>query len=215
MNFESLKTKQRQIRDTFPDALGLRVHRALSWLNKSEQCSDDLDGQFIFLWISFNAAYAQDLDFSVRGSETNSFSRFIEKLVELDDDKALYNLVWQEFTSSIRLLLSNQFVYQPFWDHVSGKLSEEEWKSSFENANSAANRALGAQDTTKLLSIVLQRLYTLRNQLVHGGATWQSAANRQQIKDGTAFLAKLTPVIINIMMNSPDTLWGQPLYPVV
>ncbi|MAE22095.1 MAG: hypothetical protein CMK92_06660, partial [Pseudomonas sp.] len=113
---------------------------------------DDLDSQFIFLWISFNAAYAQDLDFSVRGSETNSFSRFIEKLVELDDDKALYNLIWQEFTSSIRLLLGNHFVYQPFWDHVSGKLSEGEWKNSFENANSAANRAFAKYYVLPLVS---------------------------------------------------------------
>jgi hypothetical protein len=31
--------------------------------------------------------------------------------------------------------------------------------------------ALGRQDTVTVLSIVLSRIYVLRNQLVHGGAT--------------------------------------------
>ena len=215
MNHQYLKHKQREIRHTFPESLGLRVHRALSWLDKAEQCSDDPDCQFIFLWIAFNAAYAQDLEFAVRGSEKTSFAQFIDKLVELDQGNALDNLVWQQFTSSIRLLLNNQFVYQPFWDYVSGKVTEQEWKASFDSANRAANHALGTQDTSKLLSIILQRLYTLRNQLMHGGATWKSAANRQQIKDGTAFLSKLMPIIINTMMDNHNTLWGSPLYPVV
>ena len=38
--------------------LSLRLHRALSWLNRAEQLADDPDSQFIFLWIAFNAAYA-------------------------------------------------------------------------------------------------------------------------------------------------------------
>lgn len=215
MNYQTLKTKQRCIRDGFSDALALRVHRALSWLNKAEQSQDDSDSQLIFLWIAFNAAYAQDLDDALRCSETSSFSKFVTKLVDLDNDNILYDFVWQEFASSIRLLLNNRYVFQPFWDNVSGKISEEDWKTSFANANSAANRALGEQDTSKLLSIVLQRLYTLRNQLVHGGATWQSSANREQVRDGVAFLSCLVPAIINIMMDSPNTLWGSPLYPVI
>ena len=43
MLHEGLKEKQRKLRDNFTEDLILRVHRALSWLNKSEQCHDDLD----------------------------------------------------------------------------------------------------------------------------------------------------------------------------
>jgi hypothetical protein len=215
MNYKTLKDKQRQVRGSFSDALGLRVHRAISWLNKAELSQDDKDSQYIFLWISFNSAYAQNLDEELRTNETTSFSLFINKLVDLDTEKKLDKIVWQEFASSIRLLLNNRYVFQPFWDHVGGKISDEEWRSSFDNANNAANRALGEQDTSKLLSIVLYRLYTLRNQLIHGGATWQSSANREQIRDGVAFLNCLVPLIIDIMMNSPDTLWGDASYPIV
>ncbi len=39
----------------------LGVYRALSWLNCAEQHEDDLDSKFIFLWVSFNAAYAHEM----------------------------------------------------------------------------------------------------------------------------------------------------------
>ncbi|MDO6610511.1 HEPN domain-containing protein [Shewanella sp. 1_MG-2023] len=214
MDFDSLKKKQREIRHGFPEGLALRVHRSLSWLAKSEQCQDDKDSQFIFLWIAFNAAYAQDTEV-LRHTESEAFSKFMSKLVELDKGNHLYSLVWSEFSSCIRVLLDNQYVFQPFWDFQNGKLTEEEWVLRFSNAKASANVALSTKRTDQLNTIILQRLYTLRNQLIHGGATWNSSANRDQIRDGVAFLSKLVPIIINIMMDSSDQLWGDANYPVV
>jgi len=79
----------------------------------------------------------------------------------------------------------------------------------------AAFRALGRRNTPVVLSVTLTRLYTLRNQLVHGGAAWNSSVNRTQLRDCTNLLGQLVPVIICIMMDNPDTLWGDPVYPVV
>ena len=44
-----LKARQRALRDGFPEALGLRVHRALSWLDRAEQETQDEDTRFILL----------------------------------------------------------------------------------------------------------------------------------------------------------------------
>jgi hypothetical protein len=66
-----------------------------------------------------------------------------------------------------------------------------------------------------LLSIVLSRMYTLRNQLIHGGATYGSQVNREQLRDCASFLGKLVPFIIQLMMDNPATLWGDACYPVV
>ena len=62
---------------------------------------------------------------------------------------------------------------------------------------------------------VFDRLYVLRNQLVHGGATWNSSVNRDQVRDGTRILAFLVPLFIDLMMDNPDIAWGDPCYPVV
>ena len=194
--------------------IGQRVHRALSWFDKSEQCADDKDNQFVFLWIAFNAEYAQDT-VCLQHTETKAFSLFVSKLVELDQDNKLYNLLWSEFTSGIRALLDNKFVYQPFWDFHNGKISETEWKERFSKAKASANYALSNKHTEQLITIVLQRMYTLRNQIIHGGATWNSSANRTQVRDSVAFLSQLVPFIIDIMMDNSDQIWGSANYPVV
>jgi len=64
----------------------------------------------------------------------------------------------------------------------------------------AARKALAQHDTAGVLSIALSRLHTLRNQLMHGGATWNSSVNRDQIRDCGDLLGKLVPLVIEIMM---------------
>jgi len=214
LNYTELKARQRAERHDHPANLALRVHRALSWLDRAERCEDN-DGRFIFLWIAFNAAYANEIYDQERSPEQQVFGRFLDKLVDLDKDKVLYQLIWSEFPGSIRVLLDNQFVYQPFWDYHNGLIAAEQWKSGFESARTAAHKALAGQKTAKVLSIVLSRMYTLRNQLMHGGATWNSRVNREQLRDCSAFLGKLVPYVIQLMMDNPNTLWGEASYPVV
>ena len=66
-----------------------------------------------------------------------------------------------------------------------------------------------------ILTCLFDRLYVLRNQLVHGGATWNSSVNRQQVGDGARIMAFLVPLFIDIMMDHPQSDWGAPYYPVV
>lgn len=212
-SYKSLKNRQRAERGNYPDGLGLRVHRALSWLDRAEQSADE-DGRFIFLWIAFNAAYANELG-EQRMFEGERFSRYLEKLVELDTEQQLYSLVWQRYSGAIRVLLDNIYVYQPFWDHSNGLASGDEWQSRFAAAKQAANVALASKNTTLALSVVFNRLYTLRNQLVHGGATWNSSMNRQQLKDANVILGDVVPIVIGIMMDNATELWGDASYPPV
>jgi hypothetical protein len=215
MNYQTLKTRQRLERHAHPPNLALRVHRALSWLNRAEQLGEDRDGHFIFLWIAFNAAYATDLDEKYRASERTVFREFLQKLITLDGRNTIQQLVWEQFSGSIRLLLDNKFIYQDFWNFRNGKLTETVWSRNFAEANKAAGKSLAQRDTAGVLSIVLSRLYTLRNQLMHGGATWNSSVNRHQIRDCGNLLGKLVPLVIEIMMDNVTTLWGDACYPVV
>lgn len=215
MNYKTLKARQRMERHSYPPNLALRVHRALSWLNRAEQLGDDRDSAFIFLWIAFNAAYATDIDEKYRPSERTLFRDFLQKLIGLDKSNSIQQLVWQEFSGSIRVLLDNPYIHQDFWNHRNGKLTKAEWLLNFAGANKAAGNALAKNDTATVLSIVLSRIYTLRNQLMHGGATWNGALNRDQIRDCTHILGKLVPRVIEIMMCNVDALWGDACYSVV
>ena len=65
------------------------------------------------------------------------------------------------------------------------------------------------------MEIILSRLYILRNQIMHGGSTYKSKMNRDQLVDGTRILEMLVPIIIDIMLQNPDEDWGRLLFPVV
>ena len=215
LRFELLKTRQREIRDTFTPSLALRTHRALSWLHRAERETEDLDARFVFLWIAFNAAYANEIHDRENFSERRLLLTFLSRLIDSDDEKLIYEIVWQEFPRSIRMLIDNKYVFQPFWDFHNGRILETEWQEKFARSRASVNRALGRMDTLRVLAEVLNRLYTLRNQLVHGGATWNSSVNRSQIADGSAMLGLLVPTVIHLMMENGDQLWGDACYPLV
>jgi len=218
MDYQSLKSRHRAERDKQHPNLSLRVHRALSWLQRAEQLGveGDPDGQFVFLWIAFNAAYATEIDEEYRKTEQDTFRAFLQKLADLDGSLGRFEtLVWTEFPKSIRVLLDNPYVFQAFWHFHNGRMTEEQWKQRFGAAKRAAQTALGHRDTVTVLSIVLARIYTLRNQLIHGGATWRSGVNRDQLRDCTNLMGKLVPLLIEIMLDHPETLWGDACYPVV
>lgn len=212
--YKELKQRQRAERNRYPQNLSLRIHRALSWLNKSELCDDD-DSQFIFLWIAFNSAYAQEFEQRQQFGEQGLYGKFLEKLITCDQREQLHNLVWDEYSNTMRVILDNEFILQAYWDYHAGRITEDSWKNERSKAKAAANKALSQNDTAKVLSILFSRLYTLRNQLIHGGATFLSSANRQQLKDCCGILEKLVPSIIEIMMDSADQVWGEAVYPLI
>jgi len=123
--------------------------------------------------------------------------------------------IWSKFSGPIRVLLDNKYVFQPYWNHLNGIPGYDDWDRSFESAKHVANKAIQANDTKTILSILFDRLYVLRNQLVHGGATWNSQVNRDQVRDGCAILTFLLPCFIDIMMENPNESWGPPYYPVM
>ena len=205
-NYQTLKP-------TMPDAVRLRVHRALSWLEQAERTTD-LDTRFIFLWIAFNAIYAKDFS-GVRGADKGLFTEFLHRISQLDSEQRLYDLVWQTYSGSIRILLDNRYTFQPFWDYHNGVISEAEWQASFEQNKQRALTALADKNTVAILNAVFAHLYTLRNQIVHGGATHGSSVNRAQLKDACRILGDILPAMIEIVMMNADQEWGKPFYPVV
>lgn len=213
--FHDLKAKQRKIRDGFGEDLGLRVHRALSWLHRAETAKEDDDAAFIFYWIAFNAAYANELRDGDLEGERSVFTEYFGRLTSLDQENRIYDAIWQRFPQEIRLLLENRYVFQPFWRHHNREPGYEAWHSSFKRSKRRVAVALKEQDTKAILSTLFDRLYVLRNQLVHGGATWNSAVNRDQVRDGARILGALVPVFIDLMMDNPSATWGAPYYPVI
>ncbi len=207
-----LKTRQRALREGFSSDFGLRIHRAISWIGRAEQAVGDLDASFVFYWIAFNAAYAQDRD---PVAERDAFRDFFTQLSRLDKEHRIHSEVWTAFSGPIRLFLENRYVFAPFWQHQNGIAGYDDWQARFTAAKTRFHTALGQRDAVLILSMLFDRLYVLRNQIVHGGATWNSSANRDQLRDGTRILGTLLPAIVDLMMDHPTEDWGRPWYPVI
>jgi hypothetical protein len=52
-------------------------------------------------------------------------------------------------------------------------------------------RAYRESDVGYILNTLFERLYVLRNQLIHGGATYRGKVNRTQVEDGAIVLMAL------------------------
>lgn len=94
-------------------------------------------------------------------------------------------------------------------------MSAGNWQSYFDREKNAAHKALAQGNTARLLEIIFSRLYVLRNQIIHGGSTFKGRVNRSQVSDCTRLLDRLVPLIITIMMDNPDALWEDAIYPVI
>lgn len=224
-NAKSLKAVLRNQTDQFSQVHSTRLHRSLSWLKAAaEQMEgENLDQAFINLWISFSACFYIDGDAPVES--------FIEKIVALDKQQKIYECLWHQYSGSVKALIKNPYVFDGFWqaqrnqlqgshslavtDSLKQTMDEPFWMANFEQSSVEALNYLSRKKVAPLFSIVLDRLYVLRNQVLQGGATYQSRVNREQVSDGVNLLASIMPVIISIMLAGADQDWGEIAYPVI
>jgi len=208
---QSLQRKLKLQIGKIPEIHAIRLHRAISWLKAAEEQEKQQDLRFIALWIACNSLYSMNNAAFETMQERERFGAFVDTLLELDEETRLYHLLWNKFSGPVRLLIENKYVYGPFWDCQRGERAE--WEKGFEKSINDASKALSQRNVNYLLRIVLDRLYVLRNQLIHGGATYKSKVNRAQVRDGSNLLISLLPVMIDIMMANPDHEWGTIYYP--
>ena len=97
-------------------------------LDRAERCEDD-EGCFIFLCVAFNATYADEAG-QYRLPEATRLQAFLARLVELDGTGRLESVVWEKFPGPIRVLLGNKYVFQPWWDHLTGSPTAPTGKSA-------------------------------------------------------------------------------------
>ena len=200
------------------DPLALRMRRAISWLGRADRefQAKDYDAAFIFYWIAFNAAYGDDDPDADYLSERADYNRYFGEIVTLD--RKAHNRIGaaliQEISRLAQQLLNNEFVFREFWQHINGRAAGD-WQRELDSRNKEAAQALRQGDSRVFLRILFDRLYVLRNQLLHGGATWNSSRNRHQVEDGARILEYLTPLFLDIMLDNPQSDWKNPWYPVV
>ena len=212
-----------------------RVRRAESWLKRSEELAKKEDGdtftyeRFVFLWIALNAAYedrgktGEDSD----DREIDKIKHFLKKTRKRGFNQSIRSSLWKKCSDPIRLVMKNHYVYRSFWRWVENGYTS--WEDGFEAENEKIESILGknpeelsGDEIQEALMKVFERLYQLRNQIVHGGSTCASKRDESfgwsQVDAGCQIMSLLVPTILQIVRdeidkNDDSLTWGKVAYP--
>ncbi len=196
-----------------PDPFQTRLRRARAWCKRAdaERPEGDLDVAFLSYWIAFNAAYAQDFP-QHRIADETIFRNFLLTLTATDGGAIHDEISEARLWLVVDALLRDKHLFPPFWDNVHDELMAPNWQERLDRSAQHAHDSLQRGDTHKTLATLFRRIYTLRNQVAHGGARWNSQYNRETMKTAVRALESLVPLFITVMENNPTADWGTPHY---
>jgi hypothetical protein len=187
----------------------IRMHRAISWLFACEN-GENVDLSFLSAWIGFNACYSVPPE-NAGETENARMWKFLQEVIEQDDHRLIASYIFEEQIGLIDSLMSIQYLFKQFW--ISIHVQEEGWDAEYEIQNTRLLIDRDQRNTLSHCNAIVQRVYVLRNQVIHGGATFESSMNREQMNICNQFMHGLLLRIINVMMKKPLYDWGSTNYP--
>jgi len=192
----------------------VRFHRACSWLEEAERldADDQADHILIFQWTAFNALYGQwDLDRHLPLSDWESWQVFLTRMIELDATEHIVSLL-EDNRGLVLAILGNAYLNRYFWQDPSGEKAGKAGRGGRHRAESW----YAQKDWSIILEQVVERIYLLRCQLVHGAATLRSSLNRTALKHCMTMMSKLLPTFLLVWIDhGADEDWGVMCYPPV
>lgn len=211
---EQLRERFRAIPDADRQAnqdFSIRLWRAISWLERAEVANeDDLEGQFIPLWISFNSLYGRTGEDGLAVPDHAGWQEFLAAIVKADGEDRIGKILWDEQRQVLKTI-DSPYLFKPFWV---GEQKDAEGKLQQARRRTMAN--FGVRASVGLLQELFERIYVLRQQVFHGAATCGSKVNRQTMKMGVTVLSIVVPAMIEIMIvGGPARDWGRICYPPV
>ena len=194
-----------------------RIRRARSWLAQSKEVKSD-EEKFICLWIAFNAAYGGEPT-GMDGDGPNEIERintFLQKVIYHDErnEKKIRNLLLSgPYYNQIQELLDNRYAFKTFWQYVRGEPQGENWNAHFIRKNDSFWNNFEEDKVFDVFREVFWRLYQLRNQVFHGGVTFQEGWGRTQLEQGRLIMKDIVPAVLDVMDENPESDWGKVAYP--
>ena len=217
MNVHELRRRWKPIKERLAaeradHPTSIRFHRACSWLQRVEQMDEsDLDMKLACQWIAFNALYGQwDERAREPKPDRQSWRAFMDRVLVIDKGGHLELLLTQH-KRLVMSILDDSYLGDYFWKYPSA----EKAKQTARDKRQAATWYIEKR-WALILESLLERVYLLRCQLVHGASSHGSRLNRTSLKRCIMMLGLLLPAILNMWIESgADEDWGAMCYPPV
>jgi hypothetical protein len=189
----------------------IRVHRCHSWMQRAEELltTGDLDLSLALRWVAFNSLYGcWDSERRAPLPDDSTWRQFLASICSHDDERLLMAMLAEHRLLVIAILL-DEYVNKYFWESPS-------------DARARSSRAAGHEAKTWYLearaemiaSRVLERIYLVRCQLLHGAATHGGQLNRLAVERCSTMLGHLLVVFLQVIAKrARDLGWGQLCYP--
>lgn len=189
----------------------IRFHRACSWIDRVEKNAEceDYDVDLVCLWIAFNSLYGQwDEKTREPRPDRERWRAFVDSILRLDETGYVAaSLV--EHKRLVMTLLEDEYLSSYFWKEPGAKRAGQSKKSKY-NAQSWYIE----KRWVKVLDELLERLYLMRCQLVHGAATHTGKLNRTSLTRCAWMMQRLLPAFLMVWIeHGADEDWGPMCYP--
>ena len=182
-----------------------RLSRAHSWIEAAGKLSlEQKHAAFVFLFIAFNALYGQrryeGTEYDARKDRQEFLKRI--RIMQDYDNRFGQGIVLNALNVCRKpgvALIRDTFLRDTYW---SKKEAAKELQREFVRLASTAEAKLERGRHEEFLKLVLKRLTVLRNQVMHGCATYGPASKGiTSLEDGLALLKELVPAFHTLMVK--------------
>lgn len=162
-------SKERLARDGADDSTAIRLHRAFSWLARCEkmEVGQDDDLLLIGLWVGFNGLDGRwDETRREPLPDRQSWRDFSLQLLAIDAGNHLATMLLDR-RDLVMSILDDEYLSSFFWEDPTDLRASKSKKAKFDARTWYVEGKWGL-----ILDRVLERLYLLRCQLIHGASTF-------------------------------------------
>ena len=189
----------------------IRFHRACSWLQRAETAieSKDLDLALLAQWIAFNALYGRWDERKQEPLPDRACMRtFVDRMLELDADGLIKGMLGED-KRLVMSILEDEYLSRYFWQQPGEERARKSKKVKLD-----ARSWYVEGNWTLILDRVIERVYLLRCQLVHGAATYNGSLNRTAIRRCCTMMEHLIPALLIVWVDhGADLDWGAMCFP--
>jgi hypothetical protein len=214
MNVRTLRSRWKPIKEQLSQAqsnhpTAIRFHRACSWLQKAEALqNDDPDMTLTCQWIAFNALYGQWNEMAGEPlPDRQSWRQFLTRMIALDRDQVIANML-NEHKPLIMSILDDNYLRDYFWKDPSAARARNTTRDRREASMWYVDKRWGM-----ILERVVEPVYFLRCQIMHGAATHGSKLNRTSLKRCSILMWHLMHAVLTVWIDhGSQENWGPLCY---
>lgn len=188
----------------------IRVHRSLSWFKRGAAFADDQpEARFLYSWIAFNCLYSRwNVEKNAPDTDAHARRDFVSRLCRMDGPTV--GQLLQHSRGLVKKLLEDPFLSEVFWRDP-GHPKAKGWATQDSNY---LDRNFKDGEYRRVVEQVLDRLFVLRGQIVHGASTGGSRLNRASLRYCLQMLQLLVPPIQQVVIeHGCNDDWPDLCYP--